>query len=165
MARKLILLVEDHTDSRLILATLLKRSGYEVREAADGDEALAQIDREEPDLILLDLALPRTDGWSVASLVRSAFTAADIPIVAVTAMDGDADRQRASGLGFSGYFRKPVEPFEVLAFVKSLIGPGERRQTAERRTRDRRVQNLPVSIERRLGRDRRVQVRRATHAS
>lgn len=164
MTRKLILLVEDDTDSRLILATLLRRSGYEVCEAADGDEALDCIERDQPDLILLDLALPRTDGWSVASLVRSAFTAAEIPIVAVTAFDGDGDRQRAARLGFNGYFRKPVEPFEVLAFVQSLLGPGERRQSSERRTQDRRKQNLPYPIERRSGQDRRIQVRRLTRA-
>jgi CheY-like chemotaxis protein len=161
LARKLILLVEDNTDSRLILATVLKRFGYEVSEAADGDEALDFIQRDQPDLILLDLALPRTDGWSVASLVRSAFTASEIPIVAVTAFDSDADRGRAKRLGFSGYFCKPVEPFEVLSFVQSLIGSGERRESGERRTGDRRRQNLPFPVERRSGHDRRVLGRRS----
>lgn len=161
MARKLILVVEDDTDSRLILATVLKRFGYEVCEAADGDEALACIEREQPALVLLDLALPRTDGWSVASLVRSVFSAADIPIVAVTVLDSLEARQRAAHLGFSGYFRKPVEPFELLAFVQSLIGPGERRQESERRTEDRRIQSLPFPIERRSGEERRRLTRRA----
>ena len=161
MARKLILLVEDHTDSRLILATVLKRFGYEVCEAADGDEALKCIEREEPTLILLDLALPRTDGWSVASLVRSAFSAADIPIVAVTGRDSLDDRRRAARLGFSGYFLKPVEPFELLTFVQSLIGPAERRENGERRTQDRRIQHLSFPIERRSGEDRRKLTRRS----
>jgi CheY-like chemotaxis protein len=162
MARKLILLVEDHTDSRLILATVLKRAGYDVCEAEDGEAALACIETAQPALILLDIALPAADGWSVASLVRSAFSPSEIPIVAVTAFDGAENRLRAQRLGFNGYFAKPVEPFAVVAFVQSLIGPGERRNGERRKLTERRVRHQPVAIERRKTGERRMQHRRAS---
>ncbi len=157
MTRKTVLIVEDNFDSRVILATVLKRAAYRVIEASDGQQAIAILAESVPDLILLDISLPKADGWTVATFARENESTRTVPIVAVTATETSDDRIRAERLGFEEYFCKPVLPFDVVRCVESIIGP-ERRGAERRAGVDRRFggnRNDGVRTERRSGTDRR----------
>jgi CheY-like chemotaxis protein len=116
-----ILLVEDNEDNRIVYATILRHHGYRVLEAFDGAEALAKVEAERPDLILLDISLPHIDGWEVSRRLRSNAPTRDIRIVALTAHAMPGDRERARLEGFDGYLAKPCEPRAVLSEVKRLL--------------------------------------------
>ena len=116
-----ILLVEDNEDNRIVYATILRHHGYRVLEAFDGAEALAKVEAERPDLILLDISLPHIDGWEVSRRLRSNEPTRDIRIVALTAHAMPGDRERARLEGFDGYLAKPCEPRAVLSEVKRLL--------------------------------------------
>jgi len=116
-----ILLVEDNEDNRIVYATILRHHGYRVVEAFDGAEALAKVETEHPDLILLDISLPHIDGWEVSRRLRSSEPTKGIRIVALTAHAMPGDRERARIEGFDGYLAKPCEPRAVLAEVRRLL--------------------------------------------
>jgi len=116
-----ILLVEDNEDNRIVYATILRHHGYRVVEAFDGAEALAKVETEHPDLILLDISLPHIDGWEVSRRLRSSEPTKGIRIVALTAHAMPGDRERARSEGFDGYLAKPCEPRAVLAEVRRLL--------------------------------------------
>jgi len=116
-----ILLVEDNDDNRIVYATILRHHGYRVVEAFDGAEALAKVEAEHPDLILLDISLPHIDGWEVSRRLRSSEPTKGIRIVALTAHAMPGDRERARIEGFDGYLAKPCEPRAVLAEVRRLL--------------------------------------------
>jgi CheY-like chemotaxis protein len=116
-----ILLVEDNEDNRIVYATILRHHGYRVIEAFDGVEALAKVEAEHPDLVLLDISLPHIDGWEVSRRLRSSEPTKGIPIVALTAHAMPGDRERARIEGFDGYLAKPCEPRAVLAEVRRLL--------------------------------------------
>jgi CheY-like chemotaxis protein len=108
--RQTILLVEDN-DQNLYLATfLLEHGGFTVVPAQDGLEAIALAGRIQPDLILLDIQLPRMDGYAVAQALRRDPALKDVPIVAVTSYAMVGDRERALQAGCNGYIEKPIDP-------------------------------------------------------
>ena len=119
---KLVLLVEDNEDNRDIYTTLLRHVGYEVLEAVDGEHALELAEQRTPDLVLLDISLPKLDGWQVARRLKSGELTCKVPIAALTAHAYQADRETAAAIGFDAYLAKPVEPRDVYACVKQLIG-------------------------------------------
>jgi two-component system cell cycle response regulator DivK len=119
---KHVLLVEDNDDNASIYQIVLEHSGYQVTRAADGEEALRLVAPLQPDLILMDISLPKLDGWQVTAAIKRNPVLKSIPIVAVTAHAFDMDQQKARLLGFDGYLPKPVEPRRVLAEVEKLIG-------------------------------------------
>ena len=119
---KLVLLVEDNEDNRDIYTTLLRHVGYEVLEAVDGEHALQLVEQRTPDLVLLDISLPKLDGWQVARRLKSGELTSKVPIAALTAHAYQADREIAASIGFDAYLAKPVEPRDVYACVKELIG-------------------------------------------
>jgi two-component system, cell cycle response regulator DivK len=123
MRSKVILLVEDHDDSRLIYSAILRHHGYAIVEAHDGAQGLDLARRHQPDLILLDVGLPVLDGWSAAEQLREHVATSCIPIVALTAHAFFEDRERGMQMGFSAYLVKPCKPSTVLAEVRRLIGP------------------------------------------
>lgn len=116
-----ILVVEDHEDNRRILRDLLRKTGYEMIEAHDGEAALDRVASERFDLILLDIQLPGIDGYEVARRIRAdpGFTA--LPIIAVTsyALMGDEDKARLAGC--SDYVSKPYRPRELLAKIREYL--------------------------------------------
>ena len=120
---KRILLVEDNQDNRLIYSMILQHAGYQVMEAADGISGLASARNQRPDLILLDIGLPRISGWEVCAELKAGKATADIKILAITALAFEEDRQRAQEHHMDGYLAKPVEPRRVLEEVRRLIGP------------------------------------------
>lgn len=110
MSQKKILVVEDNEDNRTILRYRLQKVGnFEIREASHGEEALALIALDIPDLIFLDLKLPVLDGWETARRIRSQLgPAKNIPIIALTAQAMEGDEKKALEAGCSDYIAKPV---------------------------------------------------------
>jgi len=121
MAKK-ILVVEDDTDNRRIVIKVLTVEGYEVVEATDGIEALAQARAVQPDLILMDLALPNLDGWEATRRLKSDPATRAIPVVALTAIAMSGDEERARAAGCDDYIAKPARPMMIREVVKRHIG-------------------------------------------
>jgi len=119
-----LLLVEDNEDNRIIYCTVLRHHGYEVIEAQDGIQAVELAQSQQPDLILMDISIPRMDGWEATRILRNDPRTKSIPIIALTAHALADDRERASELGFSSYLAKPIEPRFVVAEIRRWIGDG-----------------------------------------
>ena len=119
-----LLLVEDNEDNRIIYSTVLRHLGYRVVEAQDGVEAVELARTTQPDLILMDISIPRMDGWEATRILRGDPRTRDIPIVALTAHALADDRERAAEVGFSSYLAKPIEPRVVVAEVRRWFGEG-----------------------------------------
>ena len=111
MAR--ILLVDDSEDVRLALATILEDAGYEVVEASDGAEVPDMIDQHSPDLILLDVAMPRVDGFPALRNMKENPRHRDIPVLMVTAKGRPEDLSTARNLGARDFISKPWSDGEV----------------------------------------------------
>src|SRR5262245_7998500 len=99
MTSKVVLLVEDNDDNRAVYSVLLRHVGYEVVEISDGESAIEFILERKPHLILLDISIPKIDGWTVARMLKDAPATAHIPIVAVTAHAFQRDRKIAREIG------------------------------------------------------------------
>ena len=119
-----LLLVEDNEDNRTIYCTVLRHHGYEVIEAQDGVRAVELARSEHPDLILMDISIPRMDGWEATRVLRGDPLTQAIPIIALTAHALADDRERATEVGFSSYLAKPIEPRLVVAEIRRWIGEG-----------------------------------------
>ena len=119
-----LLLVEDNEDNRIIYSTVLRHLGYVVIEAQDGVEAVECARSALPDLILMDISIPRMDGWEATRVLRADPRTRAIPIIALTAHALADDRERASEVGFTTYLATPIEPRVVVAEVRRWIGDG-----------------------------------------
>ena len=118
---KRILVVEDTEDNRQIIRDLLTSVGYEMIEAVDGLEGVTTAEREQPDLILMDIQLPGIDGYEATRRIRAIPALAKVPIIAVTsyALSGDEAKTRAAGC--DGYVAKPFSPRQLLAKVREFL--------------------------------------------
>ena len=116
-----VLLVEDNEDNLRIYSTFLTYSGYRVLEAADGEAGLALARSELPDVILMDVSIPKMDGYEVTRRLKSDPATAQIPVIALTAHALPADRDRALDAGCDGYIPKPAEPRLVVAEVRKML--------------------------------------------
>jgi CheY-like chemotaxis protein len=116
-----VLLVEDNDDNLRIYSTFLTYSGYRVLEAVDGEEGLATARAERPDVILMDVSIPKLDGYEVTRLLKADPLTAQIPVIAVTAHALPADRERAFDAGCDSYIPKPAEPRVVVAEVRKVL--------------------------------------------
>jgi DNA-binding response OmpR family regulator len=126
---KTVLVVDDDRPVRALCRAALEEAGFRVLEAADGDQALASVHDEPPDLILLDIMMPRISGWEVTSTLLADRSTDRIPIIFMTARSELADRVRAFGLGAQDYVTKPFDPHALARTVaKTLdeIDRGER---------------------------------------
>jgi CheY-like chemotaxis protein len=115
-----VLLVEDHELNRDMLSRRLQRASYEVLTAGDGEQALAVIRAEHPDVVLLDMNLPIKDGWTTCREVREDPDIADTCIVALTAHAMGEDRERAMEAGCDDYATKPIDFPELLAKIEAV---------------------------------------------
>lgn len=115
-----ILVVDDEPNIREVVELYLQREGFAVEVTADGEEALAAIERKIPDLIVLDLMLPELDGLKVTRALREE-ALMDIPIIMLTAKSDEADRIRGLELGADDYVTKPFSPKELVARVKAVL--------------------------------------------
>ena len=119
---KRILVVEDQEDLRGILRTLLTGSGYEMIEAADGQEGVAKAKSVQPDLILMDIQMPVLDGYDATRQIKADPKLAATPVIAVSsfAMKGDEEKARAAGCDH--YITKPYSPVQLLRIVRGYLG-------------------------------------------
>lgn len=116
-----ILLVEDNEMNRDMLSRRLVRRGFEVVVAVDGQEGVALAAREAPDLILMDMSLPVTDGWEATRLIRADGLTRRIPVIALTAHAMAGDRDRALEAGCDDYDTKPVDFQRLLEKIARLL--------------------------------------------
>jgi CheY-like chemotaxis protein len=116
-----ILLVEDNEMNRDMLSRRLSRRGYDVIIAVDGEQGRTMAQIELPDLILMDMSLPKIDGWEVTRQLKSATETGHIPIVALTAHAMAGDRERALSVGCDDYDTKPVEFSRLVEKIKALL--------------------------------------------
>jgi two-component system alkaline phosphatase synthesis response regulator PhoP len=113
-----VLVVDDDPAIRDLAATVLQREGYTVLTARDGEEALSRVRAEQPNLVLLDLMLPRIDGFEVCRALRSE---SDVPIMMLTARGDDVDKIVGLEIGADDYLTKPFNPREMVARVKAIL--------------------------------------------
>ena len=126
-----MLLVDDERSIRTICRVNLEGDGLAVSEAADGSQALAEVRRARPSLVLLDVMMPGVDGWSVAEQLAADEETRDIPVVFLSARAAEEDRMHAQELGAVGYVVKPFDPLELAGTVREVLGRvarGEREQ-------------------------------------
>ena len=123
VAGKTVLVVEDIAEQMNVLVTLLRYSGYEVLEAADGEETIRLARARRPDLILMDAGLPRLDGWQATERLKQDPGTSEIPVVMLTAYAIEGNRERAFQAGCDSYVPRPVAPRDVLEEVHEWIGP------------------------------------------
>lgn len=118
-----ILLVEDDADSADIYRTLLEHRGYEVRVATDGEMAIRLARESGVGVILMDMSIPKIDGWEATRILKADSRTAHIPIIALTAHALAEHRERARGAGCDGYLAKPIEPRLVAEEVLRYVEP------------------------------------------
>ena len=120
----LVMVVDDSVTVRKVTSRLLERQGFEVLLAKDGVDAVTQLQTAEdlPDVILLDIEMPRMDGFEVASRVRHTSRLQDIPIVMITSRTGDKHRERAHQLGVNRYLGKPFQEITLLQTIGEVLG-------------------------------------------
>jgi two-component system cell cycle response regulator DivK len=116
-----ILVIEDNEQNLYLVTYLLKKHGYEVESARDGQEGIETAARIIPDLVLLDVQLPVMDGYAVAQQLKSNPDLMAIPVVAVTSYAMPGDREKAFKSGCSGYIEKPINPDTFIAQVKEHL--------------------------------------------
>ena len=121
MRDRTVLHVEDNEYNRKIVRQLLSRTPYRLLEAADGEEGLAVAQRELPDLILMDVQLPKLSGLDATRRLRADPRTAHIPLVVVTSFALSGDGQRALDAGASAYLAKPYSPRDLLALIRKLL--------------------------------------------
>jgi DNA-binding response OmpR family regulator len=120
MAHK-ILIAHDEPNIVLSLEFLMKREGYEVRVAENGDDALAQVAEFMPDLVLLDVMLPRRNGFEVCQQIRASPQSPDVKVIMLSAKGRDTEMQKGLALGADAYITKPFATKELVARVRDLL--------------------------------------------
>jgi two-component system cell cycle response regulator DivK len=124
MSQKTILYVEDNEFNRKIVKQLLAQTRYRLREAVDGETGLRMAQEESPDLVLMDVQLPKMSGLEATRRLRADPRTAAIPIVVITsyALSGDAEKAKAAGA--TAYLAKPYSPRDLLAKIRELVPEG-----------------------------------------
>ncbi len=118
-----VLIIEDNEQNLYLVRFILEKNGYAVFAAPDGPSGIAEADRINPDLILLDIQLPGMDGYAVARHLRDNPKLAQTPVVAVTSYAMPGDREKAYEAGCNGYIEKPINPDIFLSQVEAHLKP------------------------------------------
>jgi two-component system, cell cycle response regulator DivK len=118
---KRILVVEDQPDNRQIIRDMLASTDYEITEAEDGEQALAAVAKERPDLILMGIQLPIMDGYEVTRRIKADPAMRSIAIIAVTSHALDGEEQTARAAGCDGYVPEPYSPRQLLAKIQQCM--------------------------------------------
>jgi CheY-like chemotaxis protein len=117
-----ILIVEDHPTMREAMRLVLEGEGFDIDEASDGDQALAAVQDERPDLVLLDMSIPGASGSEVLAAVKGDPATSEVRVIVVTAT-GEEGRAAAMTAGADHYFTKPFSPIALLQAVEEVLGP------------------------------------------
>jgi DNA-binding response OmpR family regulator len=120
-AKKKILLVEDEPDFRLAVRIRLQANGYDVIEAEDGIAGLDMARNQAPDLVILDVMLPKMEGYKVARLLKFDEKHRKMPIIMLTARSQQADKDTGLAVGSDAYLTKPFQPEELLSVIAKLL--------------------------------------------
>ncbi len=115
-----VLLVDDEPDSLALLYEILALHGANVYQAPGGEQALALLKTVLPTLVVVDLAMPKPDGWDLLKVVRETPAIASVPVVAVTAFYSDQVARQAISAGFNGFFQKPIRASAFLSKLKEI---------------------------------------------
>ena len=116
-----VLIVDDEPNILLSLQFLMKKTGYDVRTAKDGEEALAEISRAAPDLVLLDVMMPKIDGFSVCQRIRANPEWKHMGVIMLTARGRDVEREKGLALGADDYITKPFSTKDAIARVEAVL--------------------------------------------
>jgi DNA-binding response OmpR family regulator len=117
-----VLIADDEPNILISLEFLMKREGHQVLLARDGQEALDTIQREKPDLVLLDVMMPKKSGFEVCQAVRADESLAGVKILMLTAKGRDTDVAQGLGVGADGYMTKPFSTKDLAARVREMLG-------------------------------------------
>jgi CheY-like chemotaxis protein len=118
---KQILIADDNPGGRELLRAILEKDGHVVIEASDGEEALILMNRHNPDLAILDIHMPRRDGFEVLAELRSDGRFDQTPVLALTASASPGDRERILGAGFTNHYTKPIGPARLRQIVSEML--------------------------------------------
>lgn len=121
MSKKTILYVEDNAMNRQIVRDLLKRTNYELIEAHDGEAGVALALEKRPDLILMDIQLPKISGLEATRRLRAEAATVKTPIIAITSFALSGDEQKASEAGATAYLAKPYSPRDLLGLIRKIL--------------------------------------------
>ena len=121
MSDKNVMVVEDNEKNRKLMRVVLKAKGYNIIEAATGEEALNLLKNQKPDIILMDIQLPGIDGLTLIKQIKASVITKDIPIIAVTAYAMKGDEQKILDTGCDAYVSKPINTQELPLIVEKYI--------------------------------------------
>ncbi len=116
-----VLVAEDEPNIVLSLQFIMKKAGLNVRVAEDGEDAVREMEKEKPDIVLLDIMLPKRDGFSVCEAIKRNSEWSDVKVVMLSAKSREEDKQRAMDLGADDYITKPFSTRELVERVKELV--------------------------------------------
>ena len=119
-----VLIVDDVEDNRDLYATYFAYEGYRVAQAADGEVALAIVTADKPDVVIMDLSMPRMDGWEATRMIKSNPRTKDVVVIVLTGFHTPAALQRARAAGADDVFTKPCEPQALLALIRKHAPSG-----------------------------------------
>jgi len=126
--RPTVMVVDDYADTRRVVRWMLEQKGYRVLEAGDGQSALDAAVAERPDLILMDLSMPLVDGFEAMRMIRASEGLGAVPIIAVTAHDAAAFRDRAAEAGCDLFISKPIDFNRLAVLIEKLLA-GRRQES------------------------------------
>jgi two-component system cell cycle response regulator DivK len=121
MSGQTILYVEDNEPNRVMLRDLLKRTTYQLMEAEDGEAGVAAARESHPDLILMDIQLPKLSGLEAMRRIRAEAATANTPIIAITSFALSGDEKKAREAGATAYLTKPYSPSGLLSLIRKLL--------------------------------------------
>jgi two-component system cell cycle response regulator DivK len=116
-----ILYVEDNIDNRILVRRILIAEGYDILEAQDANEALQVVQRQRPDLILMDINMPEIDGYTLTTRLKGMPGLRSVPIIALTANVMRGDRERSLEAGCDGYIQKPIDVDQLPTQIKKYL--------------------------------------------
>ncbi len=123
--RRKVLVIDDEENIRKLIKRLLERWQYDVKESADGEEAVIEIGRNQFDLLICDIRMPRKDGWEVLEAVKSSPTTRSVPVIVLTGMNEDDDMLKCYESGAEYFISKPFTPSQLLYGVRMMFGEAE----------------------------------------
>jgi CheY-like chemotaxis protein len=119
--RARILLIEDNDDNLTVYRTILEYVGFDVLEARDGEAGISEARNGRPDLILMDISIPKIDGFEATRILKADPATRSIPIIALTAHALEEDRKRAHECGCDGFLAKPIAPRRVVSEIRRFL--------------------------------------------
>jgi two-component system, cell cycle response regulator DivK len=129
---KTILIVEDEPKNMKLLRDLLQRFGYEILEASDGEEGVISAREKTPNLILMDIMMPKMDGLEATRIIKADTKTKHIPVIALTSYAMKGDREKTIEAGCDGYIAKPIDIQEVLKTIENFLTTQEKEFSADK---------------------------------